>query len=279
MGKIAENTRPALDLLKPTENVSLSELFHENTKLHPLATADMIPQDIIDPSDIKAMSQAYKCYPQARQIILPRPQSPEPNPQSFHNVIQARRTQRDFSDNEITLEVLSLVLHQTYGITGDMPIPNGGTQHFRAAPSGGAMYPAEIYLGIRRVRDVTPGIYHYNVRDHALELLSADNPEQSVYEAFCRQEYALRASVTMMISGVMPRNKRKYGERGYRYILLDVGHLAQNLYLSCTAHDLAIMTTCGFFDDELNRLLQIDGVDEAVLYGAFLGARSTDPKS
>jgi len=277
MGKIAESTQPALDLLKPSKPISLSELFHENTKLHPFGSTEMIPPNVIDPSDLLAMSQAYKCYPQAEKIPLPDPKSLPPTPHSFDEVIQARRTQRNFADCEIPIASLSLILHQTYGITGETPIPGGGTQHFRSAPSGGAMYPAEIYMGIRKVEGVPSGIYHYNVRDHALELLSSGNPEQPLHEAFCQQEYAVQASVIMMISGVMPRNKRKYGERGYRYILLDVGHLAQNLYLSCTAQNFAIMTTCGFFDDELNRLLQIDGVDEAVLYGAFLGARTTSP--
>jgi SagB-type dehydrogenase family enzyme len=75
------------------------------------------------------------------------------------------------------------------------------------------------------------------------------------------------------MSGVLARTKLKYGERGYRYALLDIGHLGQNIYLSCTALDLAIMTTCGFYDDEANQLLRIDGVDEAVMYVAFIGMR------
>ncbi len=275
MGKIADSAQPALEFLDSSKPVSISELFHENTKLHPQATADLIPQNVIDPMDLQAMSQAYKCYPQSKTIALPTPK-PSSTTKPFGEVIEERRTQRDFADQPIQLEELSAVLHQTYGITGSASIPGGGTQYFRASPSGGAMYPAEIYLGIRRVKGVAPGIYHYNAKDHTLEQLIKENPEQALYEGFCQQDYALQSSVIMMISAIMPRNKRKYGERGYRYILLDVGHLAQNLYLSCTAHDFAIMTTCGFFDDELHRLLELDGVDEAVIYGAFFGARSPE---
>jgi SagB-type dehydrogenase family enzyme len=78
-----------------------------------------------------------------------------------------------------------------------------------------------------------------------------------------------------MITAVLERTKRKYGERGYRYVLLDIGHLAQNLYLACTALGLAVTTTGAFFDDEAADLLGIDGCDEAVLYVAFVG-RSRD---
>ena len=61
----------------------------------------------------------------------------------------------------------------------------------------------------------------------------------------------------------------------HRYVLLDIGHLGQNIYLSCASLELAIMTTCGFFDDEANKLLRIDGVDETTMYVAFIGKRQT----
>ena len=83
-----------------------------------------------------------------------------------------------------------------------------------------------------------------------------------------------QASITVLISGVVERTKLKYGERGYRYALLDIGHLGQNIYLSSTCLDLAIMTTCGFYDDEANKLLRLDGVNETAMYVAFIGKGS-----
>ena len=85
-----------------------------------------------------------------------------------------------------------------------------------------------------------------------------------------------QAAATVFITGVFERTKRKYGERGYRYVLLDIGHLGQNLCLAATAAGLAMMTTCGFFDDDVNRLLGVDGLDEAVVYVAFLGPKADD---
>jgi len=168
---------------------------------------------------------------------------------------------------------LSKLLHQSYGITGELPGKNDFKQELRSSPSAGALYPAEIYIAVRKVSGVEPGIYHYNVPNHELELLVPGDPTEQIQEVCCGQEYVRQTSIVILMSGVLARTKLKYGERGYRYALLDIGHLGQNIYLSCTALDLAIMTTCGFYDDEANQLLRIDGVDEAVMYVAFIGMR------
>ena len=99
------------------------------------------------------------------------------------------------------------------------------------------------------------------------------DPTKSLYQACCYQQYVHQAAVVVLISGVFQRTKRKYGERGYRYVLLDVGHLGQNIYLACTALGLAVMTTCGFFDEPANELLRLDGIDESMLYVAFIGKK------
>jgi SagB-type dehydrogenase family enzyme len=166
---------------------------------------------------------------------------------------------------------VSAILQWSYGITGESGIDGGGVQRFRAAPSAGALYPAEIYLGVRAVRGFEAGIYHYEVPEASLALLNGGNHADRLCEICCGQDYARQAAMVVLISAVVERTKRKYGDRGYRYVLLDVGHLGQNLYLACTALDLAIMTTCGFFDDEAADLLGIDGCDEAVVYVAFIG--------
>ena len=258
---------------KEPTTVSLSEIYHENTKLHPMMAlgSEMIPLENYSRPQILAMSKAYKQYPKAKRIKLPKIEDLPSNKISFDQVVSSRRSRREFSDAELNIDDFSKILYQSYGITGEKSLADGEIQYFRAVPSGGALYPAEIYLGIRKVVDIEPGFYHYNVLNHELELMTPGDPSDSLYNICCHQEYARQASVVILISGVLQRTKRKYGERGYRYVLLDVGHLGQNIYLACTALDLEVMTTCGFFDDEANRVLQIDGVDETMLYVAFIG--------
>ncbi len=256
---------------KERGSISISELYHENTKLQPDLPAEMLAPGAYTDSEVQAMARGYKKYRLARQFPLPAIENLPKDDRTFDDVINSRRSVRDFGNEKMSLNELSKILHQSYGITGEITHPDGNTLHLRASPSGGALYPAEIYLGIRNVEGVAPGLYHYNVPDHALELLIPRDPTEQLHEACCQQEYTKKAAVVVFISGVLQRTKRKYGERGYRYVLLDVGHLGQNIYLSCTSLNLAIMTTCGFFDDLANRLLNIDGICETTLYVAFIG--------
>jgi SagB-type dehydrogenase family enzyme len=121
------------------------------------------------------------------------------------------------------------------------------------------------------VAGLEPGLYHYNVPQHAVALLSAGDVSDAVCAAFAGQESARGASFVVIIAGIMGRTRRKYGERGYRYVLMEAGHLAQNLLLSATALGYAAFTTGGFFDEYLNALLRLDGIDETVLYCALVG--------
>jgi SagB-type dehydrogenase family enzyme len=260
---------------KENPSISISELYHENSKLHPSIRTEMIAAGNYTATEMLAMTRGYKQYRLTPQTKLPEIENILPDTKTFDEVVASRRSVRDFGEEELSLSELSKVLHQSYGITGEIKRPDDGTIPLRSTPSGGALYPAEIYLGIRNVSDLEPGIYHYNVPDHALELLISGDPTEKLYEVCCQQEYVKEASVVFLISGVFQRTKRKYGERGYRYVLLDVGHLGQNIYLSSTSLNLAVMTTCGFFDDEANKLLRIDGIDETTLYVAFVGKKNS----
>jgi len=277
MSKIRAHSIPALESQLDPLPLSLSELYHENTKIHPLTAQDleMIPSGDFSAADLQALSRAYKQYPYLPRVKLPAIEGIPQNGRTFDEVVSSRRSVRDFADLDLDLDELSKILHQSYGITGELPTKSGFRQDLRSTPSGGALYPAEIYIAVRKVSGVEPGIYHYNVPNHELELMIPGDPTEQMYEVCCRQEFVRQASIVVLISAVLERTKLKYGERGYRYALLDIGHLGQNIYLSCTSLELAIMTTCGFFDDEVNKLLRIDGVDETAMYVAFIGKRRT----
>ena len=243
----------------------ISELYHENTKLGPHASSHPTEYAV---DELAVVTRAYKEYRLHPRVALPPAAA---SARTFDDVVAARRSVRAFADAELELWELGKTLHQAYGLTGGMPFAGGGVHGLRSAPSAGALYPAELYLGARRVAGLPRGLYHYEVRDHALALLADGDPTERLHEACCFQEYARTAAVVVLIAAALRRTKRRYGERGYRYVLLDVGHLTQNLLLSATALGLAALTTCGFYDDVANDLLRLDGVDEAVLYVAFLG--------
>jgi len=249
MSKIRANSIPAMESQLDPAPLSLSELYHENTKLHPLTAQQMIAPGNFSTDDLHAMSRAYKQYPSLPRVKLPPVESLPQNGRTFDEVISSRRSVRDFANLDLTLNELSLILHQSYGITGELPCKGDFQQNLRSSPSAGGLYPAEIYIAVRKVSGVEPGIYHYNVLNHEIELLIPGDPTEQMYDVCCGQEFVHNTSIVIIMSGVLARTKLKYGERGYRYVLLDIGHLGQNIYLSCASLDLAIMTTCGFFDD------------------------------
>jgi SagB-type dehydrogenase family enzyme len=248
----------------------LSELFHENTKMLRPAVDAIADAGSYGVREMEAMARAYKRYRARPQTpLVPLPASIAAR--SMADIVMARRTNRNFSPEPLGLADVSAILQWSFGVTGEMTIPGGARQQFRATPSAGALYPTELYLAVRTVTGLEPGIYHYEVPSASLALLNRGDPTGRLYEACCRQSFACEAGVVVLMSAVLERTKRKYHERGYRYALIETGHVAQNLYLACTALGLAVVTSGAFFDDEAADLLEIDGCDEAVIYVAFVG--------
>ncbi len=152
---------------------------------------------------------------------------------------------------------LSWLLHAATGITG----PGG----LRAAPSAGAQYPIETYVVASRVEGIVPGIYHYAAADHALERVRGGTFGGDLVIAGLGQEFLGQAPVVLVLSAIFGRLRWRYRERAYRYALLEAGHIGQNVYLAAEAAGLGACAVGAFFDDALNRLLDVDGVEEAAL--------------
>jgi SagB-type dehydrogenase family enzyme len=144
---------------------------------------------------------------------------------------------------------------------------------FRAAPSAGALYPIELYPVVHNVSDLPSGIYHYAVREHALERLEQGDFRSGVTQAGLYQGFLAQANVCFVLSAIFQRTRWRYHERTYRYVLLEAGHIAQNLYLEATSMGLGACAVGAFLDGTLNDLLGLDGVGEAALYIISVGER------
>lgn len=247
---------------------SISAIFHENTKLFsylPVPKGGVIE---INKDRLRRISQAFKTYPHCK-VKVELPKEFDESEACIESVIQRRRSIREFSGDALALEELAKLLYFCYGITGvlqsEVPLP------LRAAPSGGALYPLEVYPAVFNVEGLDSGIYHYNVKSHQLELLQLGSFEQSLCECMMGQRMVLKASAVFLITAMFDRNLWKYRERGYRYTLFDAGHLAENLYLMATAMNLGCCAVAGFLDDAINHLLDIDGVHESTLYIIVMG--------
>jgi SagB-type dehydrogenase family enzyme len=182
------------------------------------------------------------------------------------DAIERRRSVREYSGQRMTLEELSRLLYYTGGINTER-----WGYRLRAAPSAGALYPIEVYPVVHRVEGLEPGLYHYAVENHGLELLRSGNLQGEIVRHGLMQGFLGEANVVLVLTAIFQRLRWKYQERTYRYALLEGGHLGQNVYLAATSMGMGACAVGAFLDDGLNAMLGVDGRQEAVIYMLAVG--------
>jgi SagB-type dehydrogenase family enzyme len=180
--------------------------------------------------------------------------------------IAGRRSERVFTQDALPLEDLSQLLWAIQGLT-----TGGQDPRFRATASAGARHPHETYLVVNRVTGVEPCLARYLVGEHALEVVREGNLGAACVEACLGQKFCATAQVVFAWGAVVDRCAEKYGERAYRYLYLDAGHLGAQLQLAAAALGLGSVNIGAFLDDEVSGLFGVDGEEEAVVYLAAVG--------
>jgi SagB-type dehydrogenase family enzyme len=208
----------------------------------------------------------YKSYPEADVLKLPDPEVSGGG--SLWDAILSRRSFREFEEKPIELKALSQLLWACTGITA-----RTRNFEFRSAPSAGALYPVETYVVCNHVSGAGAGLYHYNVPEHKLELLKAGDLREPLMKAGLNQPVFFECAAAFLWTAVVKRCSWKYRQRAYRYIYLDAGHAAQNLALAAESLKLGCCLVGAFFDEEVNKLLETDGVRETVIYMCAIGPR------
>jgi SagB-type dehydrogenase family enzyme len=211
---------------------------------------------------------------------IPLPGSFAMQDSDFWDVLRRRRTWRRFQRAPISQEALGQVLLWTWGQTRRIDNPDLGSYLLKTSPSGGARHPIEVYPFVRRVIGVKPGIYHYSVKEHALEYLRPPLTAGQLVKLLANQPWVRDAAVVFFMTAVVERSMWKYKhEHAYRVLLLDAGHLGQTFHLVCTKLGLAPFTSSAKQDDAIERVLGIDGISEISLYAAATGVPARDQRS
>ena len=203
--------------------------------------------------------QNFKDYPKSESFQLPQPDLSRPA--NLWECLTRRRSERDTTSETLSLNELSTLLWAAQGVTA-----RAGIHLLRTAPSAGALYPFETYLYVDHVEDIPQGIYHFNVASFAIERLKDGNFNRDLTTACLGQPVVRRAAVVFIWTAMMLRCMVKYRDRAMRYIPMDLGHVCQNVQLAATSMDLGSCPIGAFFDDDINRLLGIDGEEETTLY-------------
>ena len=235
----------------------VGDRFQQDTKYD----RDRMPGGGIDRS---SKPDVYKQYPDAEKIELPQPV--HAHGPSLDEVIRARRSVRSYSGEGVSMDQLSYALWASTGIRA-----RDRGHELRTAPSAGALYPIETYLVVNNVEGVGEGVYHYNIREHSLELLKPGDFAEAAAQAALGQDMCADCAVVFVWTAVFQRMKWKYGQRAYRYVYLDAGHIAENLALAATGLGLGSCQIGALYDDEVNELIGVDGADESVVYMSAVG--------
>ncbi len=191
-------------------------------------------------------------------ISLPKPSSD--GKVSLEKAIKERRTTRDFRERTLSLNHLSQLLWAAQGITD----PTLGR---RAAPSGGALYPLDIYIlvGENGVEKMEAGIYHYLPEEHSVSMILKGDRRGEISSASLSQMWMAKAPVIFIITAEYKRITGKYGERGIRYALIEVGHVGENLFLQAEALGLGAGIVGAFNDLEVSKVAGLPSKHEPVL--------------
>lgn len=191
-------------------------------------------------------------------------------PIDLRQAIARRQSRRSYSAAALTLAELSFLLWATQGIHR---VVGSGTA-LRTVPSAGARHSFETYLAIRRVTGITAGLYRFLPLENQLVLLrEVDDLDQTLTAATHGQSFVGSAAVTFIWACIPYRSEWRYGLTAHRVILIDVGHLCQNLYLACEAIDAGTCAVAAYDQHAMDELVGLDGEEEFVVYLAPVGKR------
>ena len=208
----------------------------------------------------------YKSYKGVPTLLFPQNKPPEAN---FFELVAKRKSVRGGHKEGISVEGLAVILKFSCGLQ-DVAQQADGLK-LRAQPSGGARFPLEMYvLSLKKENGVTPGVYHYNVKNHALDTLRIRHFLKEDTAALFSYAWADDCSMALIITAVFDRSAMKYGERAYRYALIEAGHIGQGVYLASGPCGVGVVGMGGTYDGAMHKLLDIDGTQESLVYALML---------
>ena len=181
-------------------------------------------------------------------VKLPKPDLT--GEQSVELLLQQRRSVRSYQKSSLNLAEVGQLLWSAQGVTS--------AQGLRTAPSAGALYPLQLFVVVGDVNDLSPGIYQYNPEEHSLLKTANGDSRRLLQEAAHDQSCISDAAVIFVFTAIYQRTTLKYGERGVRYVHMEVGHAGQNLFLQAQALHLGTLVVGAFDDDEVRKVLNLN---------------------
>jgi SagB-type dehydrogenase family enzyme len=176
---------------------------------------------------------------------------------SLEELLMKRRSVREYSNKALTLAEVGQLLWSAQGVTH--------SYGFRTAPSAGALYPLELYVVVGQVEGLASGIYHYQPVPHQLTKISDKDVRQELSNAAHSQDSVEQAAAVVVFTADYDRTTGKYGKRGKRYVHIEVGHAAENMFLQAEALALATVIVGAFSDQDVEKIVGVPDELQALL--------------
>lgn len=242
---------------------SIGRTFLEQTKHHHLTRSDQM-------MGVRQPPLELPYDPKQPTVALPQPSACPVRTLNVDQAIQQRRSVRQYTDTPLSQAELSYLLWSTQGVREIME----GHATFRTVPSAGARHAFETYILANHIEGVTPGLYRYAALEHKLIETDLNPAIADQITAGCFGQRFVRTSAATFVWVAVPyRMTWRYGERGYRYLHLDAGHVCQNLYLSAESIDCGVCAIAAFDDDRMDELLRLDRELAFTIYVATVGKK------
>ena len=210
-----------------------------------------------------------KCHKE-NLIYLKKPNKKILKTKNIFNCIENRRSRRNFNGNTMSIQELSYLLWATQGIT---KLSKNKKITLRTTPSGAARHSFETYLAIQNVANLEKGIYRYQVLEHALIKIKDANNDlaNEIFTASLNQSFTKKSSVFFIWSTIPYRSEWKFSIEAAKIILLDCGHLCQNLYLATESINMGMCAIAAYNQVKMDNLINVDGENEFTVYAAAVG--------
>ena len=208
---------------------------------------------------IQSVERAKPVLENGPEILLPKPS--HKGDVSVEEALHQRRSIREYANDSLTVAHISQMLWAAYGVSDS--IIGRKSFYLKTAPSAGARYPLEIYIGFGKVIGMKPGIYHYSPIRHSISAIAYGDLRSNLDNG---QGMVEQAPATLVFTAFYERTTAKYGDRGReRYVCMDLGHAGQNVYLQAVALGMGTCAIASFSDEDVSALLNLKK-EESPLY-------------
>ncbi|WP_109106237.1 SagB/ThcOx family dehydrogenase [Azospirillum sp. TSO35-2] len=246
-----------------SDEADVWELYHENSKVTRYLN---FPSE---PVILSKMASMYESLPYEGYATFPLPEHHGAIDQGVDALMTMRKSARSLARTLMRLDQVAAILRLGYGITR-INDSSAYPRSFRTVPSGGALYPLELYLYAGDVEDLS-GLYHFNAKNNTLSLLRPGDQTAALRQCFVQSDLPDRASVLVFITAIFERTVFKYGARGYRFAMIEAGHVAQNINLCSVSMGLGCLNIGGFYDHDIDNYLGLDGIGHSTIYAVAIG--------